>query len=292
MTLEQLRIFVAVAERLNMREASEVLHLTQPAVSAAIAALEARHDTRLFDRVGRGLELNAAGKVFLPEAQAVLARAEDARRSLTDLAGLERGELRIAASQTVATYWLPPRMARFVSRFPAIETSMSVGNTAQALDALLEGASDLAVVEGTSEHDLLRIETVGGDRLGIYAAPDHPLARQPIDSAALRSTEWVAREMGSGTRENLAAGLAGMGIALSDLTIRLTLPSNGAVLEAVAAGHLLGAVSELAAAPRTAIGSIVRLDCTLPARLFSLVQHRSRRPSRAVVAFLEMLESG
>ena len=67
MTLEQLRVFVAVAETLSMTRAAERLHLTQPAVSAAIAALEERHATRLFDRVGRHLELTAAGKTFLPE---------------------------------------------------------------------------------------------------------------------------------------------------------------------------------------------------------------------------------
>lgn len=292
MTFEQLRIFVIVAERLNMREASEVLRLTQPAVSAAIAALEARHDTRLFDRVGRGLELNAAGRVFLPEARAVLARVEDARRSLSDLAGLVRGELRIAASQTIATYWLPPRMARFVARHQAIETIMSVGNTAQAMETLLSGQADFAVVEGTVEHDQLRVEAVGSDRLGIYAAPEHRLAGRPVDAAALRSAEWVMREPGSGTRDNLSSGLADLDVTLRELVIRLTLPSNGAVLEAAAAGSLIGAVSELAAAPRVAAGSIVQLDCSLPARTFSLVRHRSRRPSPAAVAFLDMLECG
>ena len=73
MTLEQLRIFVAVAERLHMTRAAEALHLTQSAVSAAVNALETRHGARLFDRVGRGLALNAAGTAFLPEARAVLA---------------------------------------------------------------------------------------------------------------------------------------------------------------------------------------------------------------------------
>ena len=79
MTLEQLRIFVAVAERLHMTRAAEALNLTQSAVSAAVAALEARHGTQLFDRVGRGLALNAAGAAFLPEARAVLAQRPSCR---------------------------------------------------------------------------------------------------------------------------------------------------------------------------------------------------------------------
>ena len=87
MTLEQLRIFVAVAERLHMTRAAEALHLTQSAASAAVAALEARYGAKLFDRVGRGLALSDAGAAFLPEAQAVLARAEAAAQALDDLAG-------------------------------------------------------------------------------------------------------------------------------------------------------------------------------------------------------------
>jgi len=102
MTLEQLRIFVAVAERLHMTRAAEALHLTQSAVSAAVAALEARYGVRLFDRVGRGLALNATGAAFLPEARAVLAQAEAAEQALDDLAGLRRGTVRLFASQTIA----------------------------------------------------------------------------------------------------------------------------------------------------------------------------------------------
>ena len=84
MTLEQLRIFVFVAERLHMTRAAEALGLTQSAVSAAVAALETRYGVRLFDRVGRGLALTEAGRVFLPEATAVLLRARVAQRLNAD----------------------------------------------------------------------------------------------------------------------------------------------------------------------------------------------------------------
>ena len=74
MTLEQLRIFVAVAQREHVTRAAADLHLTQSAVSAAIGALEARHATQLFDRIGRRIALTQAGRLFLIEARAVLAR--------------------------------------------------------------------------------------------------------------------------------------------------------------------------------------------------------------------------
>ena len=85
MTLEQLRVFVAVAERQHVTRAAEALHMAQSATSAAVAALEARHGAKLFHRVGRGIELTEAGALFLPEARAVLARARAAELALSDL---------------------------------------------------------------------------------------------------------------------------------------------------------------------------------------------------------------
>ena len=289
MTLEQLRIFVTVAETLNMRAASETLHLTQPAVSAAVAALETRYNSRLFDRVGRGLELNAAGTAFLPEARAVIRQAEKARHVLDDLAGLLRGEVRIAASQTVATYWLPTRMARFAALHPGIELPLTVGNTAQAAQAVLSGHADLAFVEGTVDEARLDVSVVGGDRLGLYTTPAHPLVGVAIGPGQLRDASWVMREFGSGTRDHFSAALAERGIAIADLSIRLTLPSNGAVLAAVGAGEMIGVVSDLAAAARLITGSITQLNYTLPARKFRLLMHRDRKASRAVGAFVEAL---
>ena len=90
MTLEQLRIFIAVAERQHMTEAALALNLTQSATSAAIAALEERHGIRLFDRIGRRIELTELGRAFLPEARAVIARADEAAGLLSASAGLMR----------------------------------------------------------------------------------------------------------------------------------------------------------------------------------------------------------
>src|SRR5260370_13160302 len=91
MTLEQLRIFIAVAEKQHVTRAASELNLTQSATSAAIAALEARYGIKLFHRVGRGIVLTQTGRDFLNEARAVVARAKAAAQVLDDLAGLKRG---------------------------------------------------------------------------------------------------------------------------------------------------------------------------------------------------------
>ena len=131
MTLEQLRIFVAVATREHVTQAARDLNLTQSATSAAVAALEARYQTKLFDRVGRRIVLTAAGKAFLVEARSILARVASAETVLNDLAGLKRGQLALAASQTIAGYWLPAFIHRFNAAHPAIKLQLSIGNTEQ-----------------------------------------------------------------------------------------------------------------------------------------------------------------
>src|ERR671927_485870 len=93
MTLEQLRVFVAVAERQHVTRAAEALNLTQSAVSWAIGALEGRDETNLFNRVGRGIELTDAGRLFLTEANAILARVQAAELALAELRGLKSGTL-------------------------------------------------------------------------------------------------------------------------------------------------------------------------------------------------------
>ena len=106
MTLEQLRVFVAVAERQHVTRAAEALNVAQSAVSASIAALEGRHGAKLFHRVGRRIEFTEAGALFLAEARAVFARAELAELVLSELGELKRGVLSVYASQTIAGYWL------------------------------------------------------------------------------------------------------------------------------------------------------------------------------------------
>lgn len=289
MTLDQLRIFVAVAERLHMTRAADALHLSQSAASSAIAALETTHGVKLFDRVGRGLELSDAGRAFLPEARAVLARAKAAAQALDDVAGLSRGSISLGASQTVSSYWLPPRMARFAARRPGVALSMIAGNTAQIVAAVLDGRADLGFVEGDFDEPALRAEIVASDRIGLYVAPNHPLAGREVGIEDLLAAAWVLREPGSGTRSHFEHQMAVHGATPADLRIVLELPSNDAVLAAAMNAELVTAVSELAAEPLVATGRLRELPFALATRNFRLVAHRERRRSRAAEAFVTEL---
>lgn len=289
MTLEQLRIFVAVAEREHVTRAASALGLTQSAVSSAIAALEARHDARLFDRVGRHIELTAAGRLFLDEARAVLARAHAAELVLGELGTMGRGTLNIHASQTIASYWLPARLVRFREAWPKIEVRLAAGNTETVARAVLEGSADIGFAEGAVRVPALSSTEVGSDHLVLVFGASHALAkRRRIGIAELASAQWVVREPGSGTRSEMEAALVALKLPIHARDIALELPSNEAVRAAVEAGAGVAGMSELVAAPGLQARTLRRFDIEMPRRPFLALRHRERRLSKAAEALLAL----
>jgi DNA-binding transcriptional LysR family regulator len=291
-TLEQLRIFVAVAEREHVTQAARELNLTQSATSAAVAALEARYQTKLFDRVGRRIALTEAGRVFLGEARAVLARASAAETVLADLAGLRRGSLSLAASQTVASYWLPPLMHAFRIRHPGIAMRLRISNTQAVAGWVQEGSVDVGFIEGAIGDPALVVEPVADDQLVLVVGPDHAWAkRRSVAIQDFGKTRWVLREPGSGTRAVFEAVLAEQGLALSALDVALELPSNEAVRSAVEAGAGATVISQLVAADAIKAKSLIRIDAALPNRRFFAVRHKERYITEAGRAFYGFVRS-
>ena len=291
MTLEQLRIFVAVAERQHVTQAARAINITQSAASAAIAALEGRYGVKLFDRVGRRIELTKAGETFLVEARAVLARATAAEHTLEDLAGVKRGALTIYASQTITNYWLPPIAARFRARHPGVTLRIIAGNTQQVAAATREGLADLGFVEGAVEDPQLESRAVDSDRLiAVFPKGDPAAAKRKLGVRDLLAARWVLREPGSGTRAEFEAALTRLGVEPGALNVVLELPSNEAVLAAVEAGAGGTVVSALVAEAGLRAGALVSPEVALPKRSFLVVRHRERHVSRVEAAFLALID--
>ena len=290
MTLEQLRIFIAVAEKQHVTQAANELNLTQSATSAAIAALEARYGIKLFDRIGRGIVLTQTGRDFLVEARAVLARAKAAAQVLNDLAGLKRGSLTIAASQTVANYWLPSRIQAFRTAYPDIDLHISIANTEQVARAVHEGSADLGFVEGEVDNASLAISRIDGDSLVVVVGLKHPwVGRSKITPKDLLTTAWVLREPGSGTRSMFEAALRKSGIRFSVLRVALQFPSNEAVRAAVESGDCATAISDLVVAQSLAARTLHRVKIDLPRRSFYVLRHKERYASHVEKALIKWL---
>lgn len=293
MTLEQLRIFIAVAEREHVTNAARDLNLTQSATSSAVAALEARYATRLFDRVGRRIALTDAGRLFLVEAKAVLARAAAAELVLADLAGLKVGSLGLAASQTVGNYWLPPFIHAFHAQHAGIAVSVTMGNTETVAAQVRDGEANLGFVEGEVDEPTVAVTTVAEDEMVLLAPPDHPWGRLGKDTKPLLATaSWILRESGSGTRSTLAAMLRQEGISETDIHIGLVLPTNEAVRTAVAAGAGVTVMSRLVAANALAAGNLIAIDYPVPRRKFFMLRHKERYATAAETEFMRLIGEG
>lgn len=285
MTLDQLRIFVAVAECEHLTRAAADLAVAPSAVSAAIKALEERHHARLFDRPNRRMVLTAVGRAFLDEARAVLARARAAEIRLADLTGRVGGVLRIEASQTTAAYWLPARLVAFRARHPDVAIDLGIGNTRQVARAVAEGVADLGFIEGEVETQAMTVRTVARDHLSIVGpAGAAPLG--PDGPDGLLGRAWVLRERGSGTRSEFEAELKRRGLDPKQLNVALELPSNEAVVAAVAAGGGVTAISAVVAACGIGTGALTMLEDQFVARPLQLLRHAERSPSRAAEAFV------
>ncbi|MGA7805081.1 LysR substrate-binding domain-containing protein [Bradyrhizobium sp.] len=288
MTLEQLRIFVAVAERQHVTQAAQALNLAQSAASHAIASLEARHDTRLFDRIGRRIELTEAGQALLTEARTILAQVEHAELALSEFGNLERGTLTVQASQTIASYWLPRHLVAFRRTHPRIDIRLAIGNTAQVAEAIETGIAELGFVEGAVKGRQLVSAPIARDQLVLVVGPEHAWAKRltPPKARDLLEGEWVLREPGSGTRSVFEQALAQIGIEAARLKIAMELPSNEAVRAAVEAGLGATAISASVAAPSIENSLLHHVPFRLPQREFHVLRHSQRYRSRVAEALL------
>jgi DNA-binding transcriptional LysR family regulator len=280
MTLEQLAIFVAVAEREHLTQGAAAVNLTPSAASSAIRTLEAFYGVPLFNRVGRRIELSPEGRLFLDEARRTLAQARAAEAVLSDLGDLKTGELALMASQTVANYWLPPRLLEFAGSYPGITIRFTVGNTADVARAVTSGRAELGIIEGSMDEPALAAVPIVEDRLLIVTT-----APATADLAALR---WIMREPGSGTRAVFEAAISRAGHDPFALPVALTLPTNEAVLSAVLASNCAAALSEMVVAPFIHSGQLRVIGPELPPRQFTLLRHKERRLSAAARRFEEL----
>jgi DNA-binding transcriptional LysR family regulator len=290
MTLEQLRIFAAVAEKQHVTQAARELNLTQSATSAAIAALEGRYNVKLFDRIGRGIVLTHTGQIFLAEARAVLARARGAEQVLRDLAGLKVGKLIVSASQTVANYWLPPRLQAFQAAHPGIEVSVRIANTERVAADVRESVADIGFIEGDVDDGALSTRRIDGDALVVVVGARHPFAKlKKLPANWVRQTSWILREPGSGTRDMFERALKKRGLRLSDLTIQLELASNEAIRTAVESGLCATAISALVVEKSVHASTLFQIEDELAKRSFYVLRHKERHVSKAETALLTIL---
>ncbi len=284
-SLKQLQVFVSIARHGSLGAAADEVCLSKGAVSQALAELERRLGSPVFDRVHPHLRLNEQGSELLPLAQDVLDRMEDIRH-LFDAGGVAHGVLRLGASQTIGNYVLPSLLAQL----PDVEADVQIHNTHDLCEMLKRFELDLALIEGRNHAPELTTQAWRKDEMLIVAAPSHPLARQDAVSwDDLRHADWVLREPHSGSREQFERDVAPLVQPLG--TVRV-LNSIEAGLLAVESGLGLSFASRLAVQERVSRRSLValKLGQTFTRRL-SLIWHRQKFHNFALRHFIDSLKT-
>ncbi len=285
-TLRQLEIFLALAEHEHTSRAARAVHLSQSAVSMALAELEKQLGEPLFDRTGQGLRLNSSGRRLRARAHDVLLRADEVETLFTSEE--VAGRLHVGASSTIGIYVLPEIVAAFTARHPQAAVRLEIGNTRQVRDRVLSHTLDLGFVEGPAWHSELETAPWRSDELVVFCSATHPLASEGrLDPARVEEVRWVLREEGSGTRAVFEQAL---GEDVGRLRYALELGHSEAVRRAVEAGAGVGCLSRLVVQDGLRRGTLAALS---PPQAWDLkrtlwrVIRRASYVSRLRTAFVE-----
>ncbi|GIZ51442.1 LysR family transcriptional regulator [Noviherbaspirillum aridicola] len=199
-SFRQLEALLLVARHESVSRAAEAMHVTQPAVSLQLKMLEEAAGTPLTRKVGRGVQLTAAGEVMAEFAERILRLWDEANDELAALKGVISGTLRIGAI-TTAEYLLPPMLVRFTSERPDVRIKLQVGNRNDIINMLTKHEIDLAIM-GTPPRELRTNAAVFARHpMAFVASPGHPLmARRQVTLDDVLDANLLVRERGSGTR--------------------------------------------------------------------------------------------
>ncbi|MCL1039192.1 LysR substrate-binding domain-containing protein [Shewanella submarina] len=285
-TLKQLMVFDAIARSGQVAKAAELVCQSAPATSMALAELEKQLDTRLFERRGNRLHLNAQGALLLPMAAEVLDRVNQIEHAFSGHGDQLMGKLSISASSTIGNYLLASCVVAFSELWPKVEVDMTICNTHEAIDAVADGCSEMAYIEGICLDRRLTVEDWHSDRLTIFCAPCHPLAGANVSLQELAKERWVLRESGSGTREVFLSAVMTKGLH-PDIPFSFGRPE--AVKQAARQGCLLGVLSSLTLQQELERGELAQVhvaDLAL-SRPFSRIKHSGRTDSALGRAFHE-----
>jgi DNA-binding transcriptional LysR family regulator len=179
MELTQLRYFVTIAETSSFTEAAARVHVSQPALSYQIKQLENELGARLFERTSRRVSLTTDGRAFLPLAQSVLSKADEAKHIMEERLGVESGEVSFGTIPSVGAQVVPHILSTFRVNFPGVTVRLVEAGSQELERSVLDGESDFAILSAPSATERLDVTPLMVEELLLVAPLHHELAQQP-----------------------------------------------------------------------------------------------------------------
>jgi DNA-binding transcriptional LysR family regulator len=198
----KLKVFCTVAETKSFSKTSEIIHLTQPAVSLQIQAIEEKYETKLFDRSSSTVTLTTTGEILYKYAKEILTLYASAEKAIAKQTGLFKGSLAIGAGSNIGNYLLPSVITDFRNVHPKIRIYLLVGNSKRVIELLNAGNIDIGLIEGDFSRQKMSVKNLLSDELLLIVSPNHPWAnRKEVSISEIVNEPFIFRETGSGTRQ-------------------------------------------------------------------------------------------
>lgn len=288
-SLEELRMLLAVQEHGSLTAAADQLMVTQQAVSQRMRALERRLGLALLQRNARGTALTAHGGVIAHRAREVLDRVEALTEEAAHLRDERDALLTVAASMTVAEHLMPAWLIAGRALAMRARIELTAINSAAVIAKVRDRTAELGFIETPDVPTRLASRTLGIDEVVVVVAPEHPWAgRTRVGAHEVAGTALVLREPGSGTRDTLERALSARGLTIA--TPAAELSTTAAIRAVVMAGTGAAAVSELAVRDDLDSGALVRVALDAPpfTRPLTAIWDGTRALSPAAAAFLDL----
>lgn len=290
---EELKTFIAVVECKNFTRAGELLHISQPSVSAHVKNLENRFQTILIHRSvkQKNIIITESGERLYQYAKEILQLTEEVSLDIHNKMPSLKGHLRIGASLTIGEYILPAFLAIFFEKYPDIELDVCIDNTTVIAEQVKSLALDVGLIEGSASSNQFIQEYILEDHL-VLALPYRPDLNLSLNDNTmihtLKDSRWIIREGGSGTKEYVDLFLSSHEITPKQM---MTMGSNYAIMESVKNGLGVTVISHLVAkllASQNQI-SIYPLEDHFR-RHFSYILPKAIPPSYATECFINELK--
>lgn len=294
MDIHRLEVFCRVIEMQSFTKAADAIFLTQPTVSEHMRALEEMVGEKLVDRLGREVLPTPAGKILYKYARDIIRLRNEAIQAIARYGGSLSGHLTVGASTIPGTYILPGLIGSFKARYPAIQITLRISDSAEVMDRVLDGSLEAGLVGARWDDRRIVLEEICSDELVLVVCPEHPWASDKVvEMEVLAQQPFILRERGSGTRRVMVQALESIGFNPSRLHVVAEMGSTEAVRQGIKARIGISILSSHAVAEDIGRGTLVRVAIKGLSihRPFYLVQRKGRQSSPLCIAFLKHLRT-
>lgn len=287
-------VFFEVARQLSFTKASQILFISQSAISKQVKALEEYYKTGLFERHGNTVSLTPAGQLLFQKLEAVQQIQNELHQELSSLNEDFKPQvsLVLGASTTISLYILPPVLSAYLTQHPQVVLSLKNRNSQNILQALLDHDIDLGIIEGINKINQVTYTPFLTDEVIAVCSPRNPLKKYELEVKDLFNVPLALRETGSGTLAVLEEALAQKGVKLSQLPVRVRLGGTEALKNFVRVDTCLAFLPRQAVLQELKSGELVEvhLKDLQVSRTFNFIQRKGTENNLPYKNFIQFMK--